>query len=474
MEKSGALKNAGTLKLAPERKGDTDNAFAIRHVYGNYVGRGGTIDVRAALGTENADKTGAATVGVTSDVLVVHGRATGYVLFAIELQHEELDRGALERMVLLRATDGGDLTYALANGPIESGGFTYFAADAEAPDGGRDYILTSYGEDGVRTASPDRGAYLGVATSTKMFGLSIHDRLGVRPYLDPLSGEVKQTALWMYESVVHVKSHDDTGSVGIRSTTSTTFLGGDAVRLTPSFGGVLHAGVMRACGMSDIKASGAISNSKADVDGWSAGIYVGWNAAEYSEGLLSDPTGPYASVWVQYSSFSSEVANNRTSLDLEGRGFSASIELGGVLPALRLGTTGTHVADVRLEPRFQATWFGAGYDDAVTEDGDRLAFGGNDNVETELGLRSSFEIPVLSGVLPYAEVNWVHRTKDASACINGTLESREAGADNLVEAAVGSNLAFTKSLSGYGEFRIRKGNAGYASREGNIGLRWKF
>ena len=127
-----------------------------------------------------------------------------------------------------------------------------------------------------------------------------------------------------------------------------------------------------------------------------------------------------------------------------------------------------------MEPRFQATWFGAAYDDLVTEDRDRVSFGGENRVETELGLRAAFEIPALSGASPYAEVNWVRSTKDASTRINETLESREAGADNLVEAAVGSTLSFTKSLSGYGEFRVRKGDAGYASREGNIGLRWKF
>ena len=472
--KTGTLRNAGTLKLAPKRTSDTATNFAIRHVYGNYVGLGGTIDIRAALGTGNGDKKGEATVGVTSDALVVHGRATGSVLFSIDLQHEDLNRGALERMVLLRATDGGDLTYALVDGPIESGGYTYFAADREAPEGGRDYILTSYGEDGVRTVSPDRGAYLGVAASTGMFGLSIHDRLGVRPYVDPFTGEVKQTALWMHESVSHVKSHDDTGSVGIRSTTSTTFLGGDVVRLAPSFGGMLHAGVMGAYGMSDVKATGSISNSKADVDGWSAGLFLGWNAAEYEGGLLADPTGPYASGWVQYSGFSSEVTNNRSKVDVDGRGWSASVELGWVLPALPLGNTGSQSASVRLEPRFQATWFGAAYDDAVTEDRDRVSFGGENRVETELGLRAAFEVPAISGVLPYAEVNWIHSTKDASTRINGTLESREAGADNLVEAAIGSTLSFTKSLSGYGEFRVRKGDAGYTAREGNIGVRWKF
>ncbi|WP_123957656.1 autotransporter outer membrane beta-barrel domain-containing protein [Sutterella megalosphaeroides] len=474
LAKTGSLKNSGTLVLAPKRKSDTATNFAIRHIYGNYVGQGGTIDVRAALGTENADKKGTATVGITSDALVVHGRATGSVLFSIDLQHEELDRGALERMVLLRATDGGDLTYALADGPIESGGFTYFAADTEAPDGGRDYILTSYGEDGVKTVSPDRGAYLGISASTRMFGLSLHDRLGLRPYIDPFTGEVKQTALWMHESVSHTKSHDDTGSVGIRSTTSTTFLGTDVVRLTPSFGGILHAGVMGAYGMSDVKASGSISNSGADVDGWSAGLYVGWNAAEYAEGLLSDPTGPYASAWMQYSSFTSEVTNNRSSIDVDGRGWSASVELGWVLPALSLGTSGTQTASVRFEPRFQATWFGASYDDVETADHDRIAFGGENTVETELGLRAAFDHSALSGAIPYAEVNWVHRTKDATARINGTLKSREAGADNLVEAAVGSTLPFTKSLSGYGEFRIRKGDSGYTAREGNLGVRWKF
>lgn len=60
------------------------------------------------------------------------------------------------------------------------------------------------------------------------------------------------------------------------------------------------------------------------------------------------------------------------------------------------------------------------------------------------------------------------------ASISGMLESHEAGADNLVEAAVGSTLNFTKTLSGYGEFRVRKGDAGYTAREGNLGVRWKF
>lgn len=458
------VRNAGRISLVADTS--SDSAFVTRTLDGDYVGEGGTIALRAELGSDDRDETGALTTGVTSDALIVRGAASGSVVFSVEVLNAQLDRGAEERMVLLHADSNEGLVSELESGPIESGGYTYTLSNFTDDSGALDVVLTSFAEDGSRNVSPDRGAFYGAASAGSLFGLSLHDKLGLRPYLDPISSEVCSSALWSHGTTAHERSRDDTGSVGVKTERSVMLLGGDIVRFAPDMGGIVHAGLFAGTGDMDVSASGSLSHSSANIDGWTMGLYLGWNAAEGLDGPSLDSTGPYAALWVQHSSLKSVFRNNQGATTVRGSGWSASLEAGWQLPALA-----TPLGAVTFEPHFQATWYGLKWDDFYA--GAQVRLTGEGQVETRTGLRTTFA-PVADILMPYVELDWVHRTRAWGSVVNNELVSHQAGAGNTFEGSAGVEFRLGRDLTGLGEFRWREGAQGYQDREAAFSLRWRF
>lgn len=180
------------------------------------------------------------------------------------------------------------------NGTIEAGGYSYYLSQRTDGKGnlstGTDYVLTSYqGDD--RLVLVNNGAYIGVAAAAQMFDLSIHDRMGTRPYINPITGEEGETSMWIRQSVIHERSRDTSGQLSMRNTSAVTQMGGDIVQLTISGGGYAFAGAMAGWGTEDWKTRSTRmdASSRADIDGWMVGVYGGWHQNDPK----NDRTGAY-------------------------------------------------------------------------------------------------------------------------------------------------------------------------------------
>lgn len=488
----GTFTNQGTVFVGEHATGETD--FATRFIRGNWTGNG-TIVFDAYLGDntptgveedlveetkENTSKTNErvdATYGEKSDLLVIRGTATGDAVLKVN-NINSVDSGKLERLALMEVGDDADFNPTLYGGSIEAGGYSYRLVRHDSEGGnldfGADYILTSYADEEStwtdRNVSVNTGAFIGFAAASQMFDLSIHDRQGTRPYINPLTGEKTQTSMWMRETISHERSHDSTGQLSMRSNTSVTQIGGDIVQLNTSGNGYVFAGLMAGWGTQDLKSrsSRVEAYANADIEGWNIGFYGGWHQNDPAV----DRTGAYVNGWLQYSHLKGEFDNHMDSATARASGLSASLEAGYNIRALSwYNDEHFGASEVFIEPRAQVTWWGTEFDD-MQMSGD-VEFLGKDNITTRLGVRASAVVNGNSTIVPYAEANWVHNTH-AYGAKYGELTDHQAGANDTAEMKLGVEFEIHKNFTGYGQFSVNLGNESYSERAGSLGIKYRF
>ncbi|HIT95657.1 MAG TPA: autotransporter outer membrane beta-barrel domain-containing protein, partial [Candidatus Aphodousia faecavium] len=488
----GTFTNQGTVFVGEDATGETD--FATRFIRGNWTGNG-TIVFDAYLGDntptgveedlveetkENTSKTNErvdATYGEKSDLLVIRGTATGDAVLKVN-NINSVDSGKLERLALMEVGDDADFNPTLYGGSIEAGGYSYRLVRHDSEGGnldfGADYILTSYADEEStwtdRNVSVNTGAFIGFAAASQMFDLSIHDRQGTRPYINPLTGEKTQTSMWMRETISHERSHDSTGQLSMRSNTSVTQIGGDIVQLNTSGNGYVFAGLMAGWGTQDLKSrsSRVEAHANADIEGWNIGFYGGWHQNDPAV----DRTGAYVNGWLQYSHLKGEFDNHMDSATARASGLSASLEAGYNIRALSwYNDEHFGASEVFIEPRAQVTWWGTEFDD-MQMSGD-VEFLGKDNITTRLGVRASAVVNGNSTIVPYAEANWVHNTH-AYGAKYGELTDHQAGANDTAEMKLGVEFEIHKNFTGYGQFSVNLGNESYSERAGSLGIKYRF
>lgn len=507
VEKDGAFTFRGDMELSQgeawrhagraDLSDGTDKGFVTRVLDGNFAGgetadTAGTIGFRVALGDGKAGEV--PTVGIAGDHLEITGDATGSVFFDV-VDANGLSKGAGERIVLMTVDGKVDgFAPALANGTIEAGGYSYrLAVDTAAAgssvtaEGGAlagvssdddvtRYFLTSYWGDNVvdgPAVSPNLGSFIAFAEAQEMFDFSIHDHLGTRRYAHPLTGEIGETALWMRQTVSQTKAGASSGQYETKSTVTTTQLGGDILRLSDGGDGLWYAGVMAGLGDRNGKTSSSRTTAKgrADVDGWSAGVYGGW--LQNAEGAnASEPTGAYAEAWLQWVDLSGDLSSAGASKHVRADGWTASLEVGHGFEAFRfVSDDGASRGTVYFEPHAQVVWHGLRYDDFDMSG--KVRIHGEDNTTVKLGARTTVKFEGSQNATPFLDLAWVHNTERYGATY-GAVTDRQEGAKNRLEAAVGIDGRFTKRLSGYASFTLDKGSDGYSRREGAVGLRYVF
>ena len=435
------------------------------------------------------------------DRLTINGVSTGSIDLEI-INHSRLTSAEIDDLVLLRVEEIGADGLTVQALDFDADGYEFRLSETEA-DGYTNWYLTSMidepdnpgtdpdpdepdnpGTDpdpdepdnpgkpgtGEHVISSCVGALAGFASTVDMFDLSIHDRQGTRPWVNPLTGEKTETSMWIRQTVSHTRSGDSTGQLNSHATTAVTQIGGDILQATPSGGGYAFAGLMAGWGTSDYKTKSKVSgsDSRADTDGWTVGVYGGWHQ--------NDPkvnrSGAYVNGWIQYSNFSSDVSwKGGDEMKARADGLSASLEAGWIIPALDFRADGgASRGHLYVEPHAQVTWWGAEYDDVADAD---VSFYGKDNVTTRLGARFTVEMDGATTFSPYAEVNWVHNTEDYGARW-GQGVSYVEGAGNQAEFKLGMEASFTKSFSGYAQFRGNWGDDGYNRREGSVGIKYRW
>ena len=448
----------------------------------DFTSEGGILEMDVSLGTSDQTDTGLAQNG--NDGLLVEGTASGTVGVLIA-DKNQLKKGQEESITLIQVDrDASDFSARLVdeNGSsiagITAGGYDYvlLAQDQTVQSTGRDvatgtdYILTSKpGEEEKRNTTVTAGSYIGIAYAAQLFDLSLHDRVGNRDWINPVTGEKQTTSLWMHHTMSHERFRDSTAQLRMRTTSNTTMLGGDLVQFTTGDSGLAYAGLMGGYGTMDTKSRSKVTNlhSKAETDAWGVGAYAGWKANS------DDQTGPYVDGWVMFTHANSDVTGvDQNTEDVKGQGLSASLEAGWGFKVGSVATKNGKVANFTVEPHASVTWFGMQYDEIHNEAQD-VKFEGENNVRTRLGARAILTQEGNNNFNAFVEANWVHNTQEYGATISG-LTVDQAGSSNQGEGRIGVDWRVTDSLSVWGRVGASFGSDNYNEREGSIGVRYQF
>lgn len=448
----------------------------------NFTSDGSILEMDVSLGTSDQTDTGLAQNG--NDGLLVSGTASGSVGVLVA-DKNQLKKGQEESITLIQVDgDASDFSAQLVdeNGSsiagITAGGYDYvlLAQDQTVQSTGRDvatgtdYILTSKpGEEEKRNTTVTAGSYIGIAYAAQLFDLSLHDRVGNRDWINPMTGEKQTTSLWMHHTMSHERYRDSTAQLRMRTTANTTMLGGDLVQFTTGDTGLAYAGLMGGYGSMDTKSRSKVTHlhSKAETDAWGVGAYAGWKAN--SDGQ----TGPYVDGWVMFTHASSDVTGvDQNTEDVKGQGLSASLETGWGFKVGSVATENGKIANFTVEPHASVTWFGMQYDE-IHNDAQDVKFEGENNVRTRLGTRAILTQEGNNDFNAFVEANWVHNTQEYGATISG-LTVDQAGSRNQGEGRIGVDWRVTDSLSVWGRVGASFGSDNYNEREGSIGVRYQF
>ena len=446
------------------------------------VQKGTTVDVTGKVNIANLSGSGATfnmavAFGEGSQEELVDGKAGLHIDQAsgehfVHVTSKDLNKGAEEKIKVIEVGKG-DASFALANGltAITSGGYDYeLVANAAEGGSGTDYFLDSAsGPEHIRNTTVTAGSYIGIAYAAQLFDLSLHDRVGNRDWINPVTGEKQTTSLWMHHTMSHERFRDSTSQLRMRTTSNTTMLGGDLVQFTTGDTGLAYAGLMGGYGSMDTKSRSKVTHlhSKAETDAWGVGAYAGWKAN--SDGQ----TGPYVDGWVMFTHASSDVTGvDQNTEDVKGQGLSASLETGWGFKVGSVATENGKIANFTVEPHASVTWFGMQYDE-IHNDAQDVKFEGENNVRTRLGARAILTQEGNNDFNAFVEANWVHNTQEYGATISG-LTVDQAGSRNQGEGRIGVDWRVTDSLSVWGRVGASFGSDNYNEREGSIGVRYQF
>lgn len=475
--------------------GDSLGAFNVAN--GTQVDVNGLVNIGTLMGT-GATFNMTVAFGEGSQEELVDGKpglhiGNGSGDHFLNISSKDLNKGAEESIKVVHM-DSGNATFALSGGKeaITSGGYDYLLKSSEVADGGMEYFLSSIaGDDPVNPDDPDiddpdnpgvddpdepirnvtvtAGSYIGIAYAAQLFDLSLHDRVGNRDWINPITGEKQTTSLWMHHTMSHERFRDSTSQLRMRTTSNTTMLGGDFVQLTTGDTGLAYAGLMGGYGTMDTKSRSKVTHlhSKAETDAWGVGAYAGWKAN--SDGQ----TGPYVDGWVMFTHANSDVTGvDQNTEDIKGEGLSASLEAGWGFKLGSVTTENGKVANFTVEPHASVTWFGMQYDEIHNAAQD-VKFEGENNVRTRLGARAILTQEGNNNFNAFVEANWVHNTQEYGATISG-LTVDQAGSRNQGEGRIGVDWRVTDSLSVWGRIGASFGSDSYNEREGSIGVRYQF
>ena len=485
MQGALALDNGDSLGLFNVTNGTQVDVNGLVNI-GTLMGTGSTFNMTVAFGEGSQEELVDGKPGLHI------GNGTGDHF--LNVTSKDLNKGAEESIKVVHM-DSGNATFTLSGGKeaITSGGFDYLLKSQAVADGGTDYFLSSitgdqpidpddpdvedpdtpvdpdHPDETIRNTTVTAGSYIGIAYAAQLFDLSLHDRVGNRDWINPITGEKQTTSLWMHHTMSHERYRDSTAQLRMRTTSNTTMLGGDLVQFTTGDSGLAYAGLMGGYGTMDTKSRSKVTHlhSKAETDAWGVGAYAGWKAN--SDGQ----TGPYVDGWVMFTHASSDVTGvDQNTEDVKGQGLSASLEAGWGFKVGSVATKNGKVANFTVEPHASVTWFGMQYDE-IHNDAQDVKFEGENNVRTRLGARAILTQEGNNNFNAFVEANWVHNTQEYGATISG-LTVDQAGSRNQGEGRIGVDWRVTDSLSVWGRVGASFGSDNYNEREGSIGVRYQF
>ncbi|HAW2654511.1 TPA: autotransporter outer membrane beta-barrel domain-containing protein, partial [Escherichia coli] len=256
MSQVSSLTNSGTLDLRADAPGN------VLTVSGNYTGNNGTLLMNTVLGDDSS----------VTDKLVIKGDASGQTRVAvtnaggtgaqtlngIELIHVDGNADSAEFVQAGRIAAGA-YDYTLGRGQGSNSGNWYLTSGRNTPDpeptptpdpeptptpdpdSKPEPVPGGYDND----LRPEAGSYTAnMAAANTMFVTRLHDRLGPVQYTDVMTGETKNTSMWMRHEGGHNRWRDGTGQLKTQGNRYVVQLGGDIAQWGWGETGRWHLGVM--------------------------------------------------------------------------------------------------------------------------------------------------------------------------------------------------------------------------------------
>lgn len=474
----GSVTNSGTIFVNWQRYANEGASGKTTTVYtkeianeltinGDYKGEGGTLVFNGALAGDDSPV----------DTIVVTGDASGTGKVQV---HNLGGTGALTSAhgITLMTIDGTSTLELSQDGRIVAGAYDYVLL--RDPDSRRFYLQSTAGEYPIPPTAPvgplvrpEAGAYMAASLAANWAEMRLHDRAGESHYVDPLTGEVKETSMWLRQVATHGHFRSAGEQLRTHMTGGVTQLGGDIIRRNGEgdvrgnigfFGTALY-------GKSTTKS--AISSHWADTrsDGYAAGVYA---TIFNGQGETLDGGG-YLDLWAQYAWLDHEIRPKELATEkYDADGWIASIEAGWTF---QLGSTdrgGAHQVDWSLQPQAQAIYEGVKSDEHVEAEGTRVRMTGEGNIKTRLGFRlqaSPKAEPDERRGQAFLELNWIHNTKTLGVEMNGVKIESE-GMKDAGEVRFGFEGELTESLHGWINGGYLAGGHGHHEETLNIGVKY--
>ena len=475
---NGTLTNAGTVyvnwkRYADEALGKTsstvyDDAHAhTLKIAGDYVGEGGTLVFNGALAGDDSPV----------DTIEVAGSASGTGKVQVHNLGGKGDLTSPHGITLI--TIEGDSTLTLSqDGRIVAGAYDYVLL--RDPDSRRFYLQSTAGEYPIPPdvpigplVRPEAGAYMAASLAANLAEMRLHDRAGESHYVDPLTGEVKETSMWMRQTGTHAHFRSAGETLRTHMTGGVTQLGGDIIRRSGEGDVRANFGLFGTALYAKSSTRSTLSSHSADTssDGYTVGVYA---TLFNGQGERLDQGG-YLDLWAQYAWLDHEIRPKELATEeVDADGIIASVEAGWTF---QLGTTGkntSHAVDWSLQPQFQAIYEGVKLDEHVETEGTRVEMTGEGNVKTRLGFRlqaSPESQPGERRGQGFLEFNWIHNTKTVGVEMDG-VEVESEGMKDAGEVRFGFEGELTENLHGWISGGYLAGGSGYHEETVNVGLKY--
>lgn len=475
---NGTLTNAGTVyvnwkRYADEALGKTsstvyDDAHAhTLKIAGDYVGEGGTLVFNGALAGDDSPV----------DTIEVAGSASGTGKVQVHNLGGKGDLTSPHGITLI--TIEGDSTLTLSqDGRIVAGAYDYVLL--RDPDSRRFYLQSTAGEYPIPPdvpigplVRPEAGAYMAASLAANLAEMRLHDRAGESHYVDPLTGEVKETSMWMRQTGTHAHFRSAGETLRTHMTGGVTQLGGDIIRRSGEGDVRANFGLFGTALYAKSSTRSTLSSHSADTssDGYTVGVYA---TLFNGQGERLDQGG-YLDLWAQYAWLDHEIRPKELATEeVDADGIIASVEAGWTF---QLGTTGkntSHAVDWSLQPQFQAIYEGVKLDEHVETEGTRVEMTGEGNIKTRLGFRlqaSPESQPGERRGQGFLEFNWIHNTKTVGVEMDG-VEVESEGMKDAGEVRFGFEGELTENLHGWISGGYLAGGSGYHEETVNVGLKY--
>ncbi|HBA9527342.1 TPA: autotransporter outer membrane beta-barrel domain-containing protein, partial [Escherichia coli] len=299
------LSNNGSVYLG-------QNAQNTLTINDDYTSKNGHIYFSGILGDD----------GSSVDKLIVKGNTDGktfvtvkdiggvgaQTLNGIEIIH--VDGQSNGEFIQSNRIAAGAYDYTLGRGQGSNSGNWYLTSGKNTPDpeptptpdpdSKPEAVPGGYDND----LRPEAGSYTAnMAAANTMFVTRLHERLGPVQYTDVMTGETKNTSMWMRHEGGHNRWRDGTGQLKTQGNRYVVQLGGDIAQWGWGETDRWHLGVMAGYGNDHNNTDSVRTGyrSKGSVNGYSTGLYATWFANDETH------NGAYLDTWAQYGWFDNHV-----------------------------------------------------------------------------------------------------------------------------------------------------------------------